>query len=219
LQINHRPFAKPKLGLEGLFLANLIDSGINAQTSVNQGSAGYFPSKDLFQFGLGSALPRTMFLHFNRRPNEGSKWSTIYLQKSTIYLQFALQLNRRLRGRGAHFWSTIYLQSTLAVVSVDSFLAPALIARAGPRTRKKFFEFFTVPIRNAKREPPTSGQSSSSWLGSSAPAISTLKTLSPSRSRLTSKPYSARLRRPRSNSTWPPSGCCFPGSRKKESWP
>jgi hypothetical protein len=126
LQINHRPFAKPKLGLEGLFLANLIDSGINAQTSVNQGSAGYLPSKDLFQFGLGSALPRTMFLHFNRRPNEGSKWSTIYLQKSTIYLQ-----------------------STLAVVSVDSFLAPALIARAGPRTRKKFFEFFTVPIRNA----------------------------------------------------------------------
>jgi hypothetical protein len=54
LQINHRPFAKPKLGLEGLFLANLIDSGINAQTSVNQGSAGYFPSKDLFQFGLGA---------------------------------------------------------------------------------------------------------------------------------------------------------------------
>ncbi len=31
---------------------------------------------------------------------EGSKWST-------IYLQFVLQLNRRLRGRGAHFWSTI----------------------------------------------------------------------------------------------------------------
>lgn len=39
--------------------------------------------------------------------------------------------------------------SQLAVVSVDSFLAPALIARAGPTTRKKFFEFFTVPIRNA----------------------------------------------------------------------
>ena len=41
------------------------------------------------------------------RSNRLSKWSTIYLQKSTIYLQFALQLNRRLRGRGAHFWSTI----------------------------------------------------------------------------------------------------------------
>src|ERR1700675_1656736 len=37
----------------------------------------------------------------------------------------------------------------LAVVSVDSFSVPALIARAGSATRKKFFEFFTVPIRNA----------------------------------------------------------------------
>jgi hypothetical protein len=39
--------------------------------------------------------------------------------------------------------------SELAFVSVDSFPVPALIARAGPTTRKKFFEFFTVPIRNA----------------------------------------------------------------------
>jgi hypothetical protein len=39
--------------------------------------------------------------------------------------------------------------SELAIVSVDSFAAPALIMRAGPSTRKKFFEFFTVPIRNA----------------------------------------------------------------------
>src|SRR6201988_4928238 len=39
--------------------------------------------------------------------------------------------------------------SELAVVSVDSFAAPILIERAGPSTRKKFFEFFTVPIRNA----------------------------------------------------------------------
>src|SRR6201997_1043600 len=37
----------------------------------------------------------------------------------------------------------------LAVVSVDSFAAPILIERAEPSTRKKFFEFFTVPIRNA----------------------------------------------------------------------
>src|SRR5271170_1716232 len=40
-------------------------------------------------------------------------------------------------------------ESELAVVSIDSFQAPALIARAGPSTRKKFFEFFTVAIRNA----------------------------------------------------------------------
>src|SRR6201987_2758409 len=39
--------------------------------------------------------------------------------------------------------------SELAVVAVDSFAAPILIERAGPSTRKKFFEFFTVPIRNA----------------------------------------------------------------------
>jgi len=40
--------------------------------------------------------------------------------------------------------------SELAVVVVpQTFSAPILIERAGPSTRKKFFEFFTVPIRNA----------------------------------------------------------------------
>ena len=39
--------------------------------------------------------------------------------------------------------------SELAVVAAQSFPAPILIERAGPSTRKKFFEFFTVPIRNA----------------------------------------------------------------------
>src|SRR6202795_1978501 len=39
--------------------------------------------------------------------------------------------------------------SELAVVTAQSFPAPILIERAGPATRKKFFEFFTVPIRNA----------------------------------------------------------------------
>src|SRR6202140_2120281 len=37
----------------------------------------------------------------------------------------------------------------LALVSPQTFQAPILIERAGPSTRKKFFEFFTVPIRNA----------------------------------------------------------------------
>jgi integrase/recombinase XerD len=37
----------------------------------------------------------------------------------------------------------------LAVVSIETFATPALITRASPETRKKFFEFFTVPIRNA----------------------------------------------------------------------
>jgi site-specific recombinase XerD len=31
----------------------------------------------------------------------------------------------------------------------NSFATPTIITRAGPTTRKKFFEFFTVPIRNA----------------------------------------------------------------------
>jgi len=39
--------------------------------------------------------------------------------------------------------------SELAVVSVDSFPVPALIARADPTTCIKFFEVFAVPIRNA----------------------------------------------------------------------
>src|SRR5215468_8949515 len=38
--------------------------------------------------------------------------------------------------------------SELAVVAAQSFPAPFLIERAGPSTRKKFFEFLTVPIRN-----------------------------------------------------------------------
>jgi site-specific recombinase XerD len=35
------------------------------------------------------------------------------------------------------------------VVAPQTFPTPILIDRAGPSTRKKFFEFFTVPIRNA----------------------------------------------------------------------
>jgi hypothetical protein len=44
------------------------------------------------------------------------QWILLWVQKlgiplikgiATIYLQFALLLNRRLRERGAHFWSTI----------------------------------------------------------------------------------------------------------------
>jgi hypothetical protein len=35
------------------------------------------------------------------------------------------------------------------VVAPQTFQAPTLITRAGRSTKKKFFEFFTVPIRNA----------------------------------------------------------------------
>jgi len=48
----------------------------------NQGSAGYFASKDVFQFELVSAFPRTTILHLNARPIEGVKWSQIPVQKT-----------------------------------------------------------------------------------------------------------------------------------------
>ena len=39
--------------------------------------------------------------------------------------------------------------SELALLELDSFSIPALITRAGPATRKKFIEFFTIPIRSS----------------------------------------------------------------------
>jgi site-specific recombinase XerD len=39
--------------------------------------------------------------------------------------------------------------SELAVVAAQSYPAPSLVERAGASTKKEFFEFFTVPIRNA----------------------------------------------------------------------
>jgi hypothetical protein len=44
----------------------------------------------------------------------------------------------------------------------QTFPAPILIARPNPSTGNKFFEFFTVPIRNANTRQPTTGQSNSS---------------------------------------------------------
>src|SRR5208282_3750662 len=58
----------------------------------------------------------------------------------------------------------------------------------------------------------------SSWPGPSAPGIRTSKTLSPSRLPHISKCFNAAPRRPPSNNTWRQSGCCFPGSPKKECW-
>ncbi len=38
--------------------------------------------------------------------------------------------------------------SELSIVSQEAFATPTLIDRASPSTREKFFDFFTVPIRN-----------------------------------------------------------------------
>jgi site-specific recombinase XerC len=81
--------------------------------------------------------------------------------------------------------------SELAVVSQESFPLPTIIARAGASTRKKFFEFFTVPIRNANTRAAyyRAIQQFLAWL--SAPGIRTSKTSS----RLRSRPISETLQR------------------------
>jgi hypothetical protein len=82
------------------------ESDINGEISILEDQIATLCRHASSQFGLGSCLSRTKSLHLNARPIEGVKWSTIQVQKSTIYLQFGLHLNRRLRGREAHFWST-----------------------------------------------------------------------------------------------------------------
>jgi hypothetical protein len=74
-----------------------------------------------------------------------------------------------------------------------------------------------LPSRSATRtrEPLITGQLTGSWPGLSVPVTSISKILSRSRWPPTSKHFSARPRRQRPSSTWRPSGCWFPGSRKK----
>ena len=108
--------------------------------------------------------------------------------------------------------------SELSLVSVESFSAPAIIARAGPTTRKKFFEFFTVPIRNANTRAAyyRAIQQFLAWVERAG--YQQLEDIEP----ITVAAYIETLQRqaaPRSNSTWRRSGCCFPGLPKKVSWP
>ena len=101
--------------------------------------------------------------------------------------------------------------SELAVVSAQTFPAPILIERAGPSTRKKFFEFFTVPIRNANTRAAyyRAIQQFLAWVERAG--YQDLEDIEP----ITVAAYIETLQRqaaaPRSNSTWPLSGCCFPG--------
>jgi hypothetical protein len=39
-------------------------------------------------------------------------------------------------------------ETALGLVKSESFQVPALIADIGPEATKRYFEFFTVPIRN-----------------------------------------------------------------------
>src|SRR5258708_13095070 len=39
-------------------------------------------------------------------------------------------------------------EAALTVAKAESFEVPAIVAEVGPEATKRFFEFFTVPIRN-----------------------------------------------------------------------
>jgi len=103
----------------------------------------------------------------------------------------------------------------LAVISADSFATPALITRARPETRKKFFEFFTVPIRNANTRAAyyRAIQQFLAWVERAG--YQDLEDIEP----ITVAAYIETLQRqaahPRSSSTWRPSGCCFLADRKR----
>ena len=92
--------------------------------------------------------------------------------------------------------------SELALSAAQSFPAPFLIERAGPSTRKSFSSFNGSdpeqehPPGLLPRDPAVHD-----LLGASRSASRRL--LSPLRSRLTSRCFSARPRRLRSSSTWP----------------
>src|SRR5258708_26478637 len=55
--------------------------------------------------------------------------------------------------------------SELALASQPSFATPTIITHAGPSTRKKFYEFFTVAIRNVTPDPLIIARLSSFWNG------------------------------------------------------
>jgi hypothetical protein len=68
--------------------------------------------------------------------------------------------------------------SELAVVAPQTFAAPILIERAGPSTRKKFFEFFYGPDpQRAHTGRLLPGDPAVPWPGVSVPVTSTSKTL------------------------------------------
>jgi len=43
-------------------------------------------------------------------------------------------------------------EAALTVTKAESFQVPAIVAKVGPEATKKFFEFFTVPIRNKQSQ-------------------------------------------------------------------
>src|ERR1700693_3273032 len=102
------------------------------------------------------------------------------------------------------------------VVAPQTFPTPILIERAGPSTRKKFFEFFTVPIRNANTRAAyyRAIRQFLAWVERAG--YQQLEDIEPITVAAYIETLQRQAARPRSNSTWRRSGCCFPGLSKKE---
>ena len=72
-------------------------------------------------------------------------------------------------------------ETALGLAKSESFQIPALIADIGPEATKRYFEFFTVPIRNENTRIAYYHAIASSWIGASAPASAAWRILSQSR--------------------------------------
>jgi hypothetical protein len=109
-------------------------------------------------------------------------------------------------------------ESELAVVSIDSFQAPALIARAGPTIRKKFFEFFTVPIRNANTRAAYYRAIQQFLAWAERAGYQDIEDIEPITVALISKPYGARRSRQRRPGESAAPGRMQTGFRRESAW-
>jgi len=94
------------------------------------------------------------------------------------------------------------VDSELAIVAAQTFQAPILIERAGTSTKKKFFEFFTVPIRNANTRAAYYRAIQQFLAWAERAGYQNLEDIEPITVHI-SKSFNARPRRPQSSSTWP----------------
>jgi hypothetical protein len=72
-------------------------------------------------------------------------------------------------------------EGALTVHRAESFQVPAIVADVGPEATKRFFEFFTVPVRNKNTRIAYYHAMASSWPGLSGAGFRASKTSSRSR--------------------------------------
>ena len=100
-------------------------------------------------------------------------------------------------------------ESALGLVKAESFQVPALIADIGPEATKRYFEFFTVPIRNKNTRIAYYHAIGQFLDWCQRAGFRGLEDIEP----ITVAAYvnNTRARQPPLNSICPRSGCSFPG--------